>query len=261
MDTSIQNFGIVDWSATGTTYSDSIQVASADAREATLTAEFPGTLKDAVAAAPKLGSSSELLPSADLRLYKRSFTANADHVSATFTYSAFGDEFPKYTLEATPERVPLLEHRDFQKLSARDRAIAQEYINGGTDATAVYANASTNTLAQSIDDDQKKSGKWVKTTLGALADASSARAVVLARRGTKSIIGAKLVWTETKTTSSNNVPSRLGEKSSPRGDHPSGRQWTLSSYTASELARDTDTGARRYTVTTKWTASDAVPAE
>lgn len=82
----------------------------------------------------------------------------------------------------------------------------------------------------------------------------------LARQGVKSLAGSKLTWVETKTTTNNNVPSRLGEKSNPRGDHPGGRSWKITSYKATELDRD-DFGNRRYTVSTTWEASDAAAEE
>lgn len=258
MNTKLQKiYGTSDWSATGLSYSDEIQITPGDSRTATLSAQYPGSLKDAVAAAPRLGSGSELLPYNDLRLHKRTFTANGNTVSATFTYAAFGDDFPKYTLEATPESVSLLNHRDFANISDADRVIAQEYVNGGTDATAIYKNKKDNKLATSLDAAAKNSGDWEKTTLGALVGSAKSRAVKLARQGVKSLAGSKLTWTETKTTTNNNVPSRLGEKSSPRGDHPSGRSWKITKYSATELDRD-DFGNRRYTAQTTWEASDAV---
>lgn len=133
-------------------------------------------------------------------------------------------------------------------------------MNGGTDATAIYKNKKDNKLATSLDEAAKNSGDWEKTTLGALVGSAKSRAVKLARQGVKSVAGAKLTWVETKTTTNNNVPSRLGEKSSPRGDHPSGRSWKITRYQATELDRD-DFGNRRYTVITTWTASDAAASE
>ena len=261
MNTKLQkNYGTSDWSATGLSYSDEIQITPGDSRTATLSAQYPGSLKDAVASAPRLGSGSELLPHNDLRLHKRTFTANDDTVSATFAYAAFGDEFPQYTLEATPESVSLLNHRDFDNIADLDRAVAQEYVNGGTDATAIYHNTKTNALATSLDAAAKNSGDWKETTLGELFKSTKSRAVKLARKGVKSLAGSKLVWTETKTSTNNNVPSRLGEKSSPRGDHPSGRTWKITGYKANELDRD-DFGNRRYTTETTWEASDAVASE
>ena len=106
----------------------------------------------------------------------------------------------------------------------------------------------------------KNSGDWEKTTLGALVGSAKSRAVKLARQGVKSLAGSKLTWVETKTTTNNNVPSRLGEKSNPRGDHPGGRSWKITSYKATELDRD-DFGNRRYTTETTWEASDAAASE
>lgn len=133
-------------------------------------------------------------------------------------------------------------------------------MNGGTDATAIYKNKKDNKLATSLDEAAKNSGEWKETTLGELFKSTKSRAVKLARKGVKSLAGSKLVWTETKTSTNNNVPSRLGEKSSPRGDHPSGRSWKITKYEATELDRD-DFGNRRYTVKTTWEASDAAAEE
>lgn len=245
------------WITDTATYSDGLDVVKLnDKRIGTLVATFIGELKDAISAAPPLNSLSALLDP-DMRLHSRQFQKNGDSVTATFTYGVFEDETPSYTMNAQPKKISLLSSSRFAKISDVERVLAQAYLNGMTDATTVWRNkkGTSAEIAESVPAEERKN--WERTTLGSLVSryASGSTVVRLARKGVKSLNADSITWTETKTTRSADVPSRLGERSSPRGNNPSGHKWIMKSVESKQTANDTD-GNPRFTTTTVWETDD-----
>lgn len=262
-----KEYGTTGWILGSSAYSDGMDVSlTNESLSATIQATFTGTLKEAVAAAPALGSLSELIPG-EMRLYKRSFTEKGDVVSATFTYGVYGAgsegsdgsasiyDDAKYELETTSESVPLLMHEDFKDASEAERALAQAYINGNTDATAIWASKSAYELATSVPESEE--ANWEKTTLARLVKkfAPKSELVELARSGKKSIPGNVYVWKEVRTSGKPDYSTKLGEKSKPRGsDYPPASNWTLDSINSKQVGTD-EFGNKTFEVTTTWKAS------
>lgn len=251
-----KTYGRAGWIVGGVSYEDSLDVPVTKPVSATIPATFAGTLEEAVAAAPALGSRSELLPSSALRLQKRSFSDNGGTVSATFVYAVFGEDEPRYTLDAEPKAIPLLQHPDFAKAKDVEKLLAQEYVNGGTDATVLWKKKDALELASSVPASERDD--WERFTLGDLVKehASESRLVRLARKGKKTLPSASMTWTETVTTSKPNVPNRLGESANPRGSGaPSGQSWILSNYSAQQISDD-ENGKEQFTAVTTWKTAE-----
>lgn len=104
--------------------------------------------------------------------------------------------------------------------------------------------------------DAEKS-KWTQATLQALVKkyVSNSTAVKLARNGTKTLPSPALTWTETKTSKLKPAVEGIGERTSPRGDNPTGHRWILSSVRANEVS-GTEPGETRYQIVTTWETDD-----
>lgn len=263
-----KEYGSSGWILGQITYTDGLDVTLAnESTSGTIPATFTGTLKEAIAAAPGLGSQSELL-SGELRLYKRSFTQKGSVVEATFTYgiystggdsdgessSLFSDA--QYELKTNYENVPLLQHADFKNATEAERVLAQAYINGNTDATAVWASKSAYEIATSVPEGEESG--WEKTTLGRLVKkfAPNSELVKLAQLGKKTKTGNVFVWVETKTTASPEYSNKLGEKATPRGrNFPPSKNWRLESVYSKQSGTD-EFGNKTFNVETTWKADE-----
>ncbi len=249
------------WSVNSLIYSDALDTITIDKnRTATLNASYTGTMKDAVSAAPALGSYSELLPP-DMRCNKRSFVQNGNTVTVTLNYCAFKDDAATYKMKVTPKSVSLLAHRHFKNISDEERMLAQEYLSGGTDATVLYHNTNAEKLEFADIEPKNSPNLWEETTLRKLVEqyAPNSSVVHFARKGIKTLPGEKINWTETKITGTLPSTSGIGEEDSPRGDYPGGHKWTLSSIETESAAPD-EWGNKRYKIETMWTA-DEYPEE
>ena len=245
------------WSVNSLIYSDTLDTITIDKnRTATLNATFTGTLKEAVASAPPLGSYSDLLPP-DMRCNKRNFIQSGETVTVTLNYCAFKDDTATYKMEVTPKSVSLLAHRRFKNISDEERMLAQEYLSGGTDATVLYHNTNAEKLEFADIEPKNSPNLWKETTLRKLVEkyTPNSTAVRFARKGIKTLPDEKINWTETKITGTLPSTSGIGEEDSPRGDYPGGHKWVLKSIEATTIAQD-EWGNKRYNVLTRWATID-----
>lgn len=252
-------------------YSDEKPVMITDEyRTGTIQRTYVGTLSDAKSAAPSLGSSDDSLGDSDLILVKRSFSWRDNVVYCTFTYAVGDTDSSKYTVESIPMSIPLLQSTRYDDCSDDARWIAQEYINGASDVTAIYqveesdsSDSSDSSDGSDSDDEDSESGSGgsyrtaatqdeidegtvTLTTLGAAANSLSGELdtelVKLARSGEKSVSANQITWTETTVTSSRPSYNRLSESSDPDieswGPRGNDYDWALTSTRVEKLTGD-----------------------
>lgn len=238
-------------------YSDEKPVMITDEyRTGTIQQTYVGSLSDAKNAAPALGSVSSLFDDSALILVKRNFSWRDNVVYCTFTYAVGETDGAKYTVESIPMSIPLLQSTRYNDCSDNARWIAQEYINGASDVTAIYqATESTSCSADSDSEEDGSSyrtaatqdeideGTVTLTTLGAAADSLSdeldTELVKLARAGEKSVSANQITWTKTTVTSSTPSYNRLSESNDPDieswGPKGNDYDWALTSTRVEKL--------------------------
>ena len=240
-------------------YSDEKPVLITDEyRTGTIQRTYVGTLSDAKNAAPPLGSSDDSFEDADLILVKRNFSWRDNVVYCTFTYAVGETNGVKYTVESIPMSIPLLQSTRYNGCSDDARWIAQEYINGASDVTAIYhveetdcsdssdSEGGSSSYRTAATQDEIDEGTVTLTTLGAAADSLSDEVdtevdielVKLARAGEKSVSANQITWTSTTVTSSTPSYNRLSESNDPgveswgpKGDY----EWALTSTRVEKL--------------------------
>lgn len=240
----------------------------------TITCTFPGTIAEAIAAAPELGSSTEHLPESSydslgstvhvrLVLKNRIFSGGKDgSVTVTLKYG-FREEDANstdaqptsYQVNETTSQTPILLHPRYAEIPEPEKLLASALIDGAKPYETVYLSKKGLVIQTQIDAKEKEN--YTQTTLE-----TAIKKVVTSARGKELIkkiaAGIKFYktfgseFTETSySTAMNTTVKNLGKISSPPNAAPSARSWLLAGIQASK-----ERGENRWKIQKKWISSD-----
>ena len=246
-----------------------------DVPSGTITCTFPGTIAEAIAAAPEPGTSTELLPESSydslgttirvrLVLTNRTFSGGKDgSVTVTLKYG-FREEDAKstdaqpteYQVQGTTTKTPILLHPRYAEIPEREKLLASALVDGTKPYETVYLNKNELVIQTKIDTKEKEN--YIMTTLE-----DAIKKVVTSERG-KELIGKIQKGTtdynaygcefiETKySTGMETTINDLGKIDTPPVAAPNGNSWLLSTINATK-----ERGDRRWKISKTWKSADA----
>ncbi len=251
-------------------YNDSLD----DVPSGTITCTFPGTLKEALAAAPALGTSTELLPETDrselgqtvrvrLVLKSRGFSCGKDGSIAVTLRYGFREEDAEtdaeqptsYQVSATESATSILLHPRYAKVEERERLLANALLEGTKPYETVYLNKKKLEIQTRID--SKDKDDYTMTTLAeAIANVVKSdlgkELINKIKSGIKQFpaFGCDFVEISYSREMKSTI-KQLGKIDSPPNDAPSGGSWLFAGFTASKNA-----GESRWRVQKIWKSAD-----
>ena len=246
-----------------------------DVPSGTITCTFPGSLTEAIAAAPDLGSSTEHLPETDrlslgqtvrvrLVLKSRVFSGGKDgSVTVTLKYGFREEDADStdaqetsYQVQSKESKTSILLHPRYAKVEERERLLANALLEGTKPYETVYLNKKKLEIQTRID--SKDKDNYTMTTL-----AEAIATVVKSDLG-KELIGKiqkgitdyntyGCTFVETSySTGMETAINHLGKITSPPGHAPKGESWLLTGLDANK-----ERGEQRWTIRKTWTSADA----
>lgn len=241
----------------------------------TITCTFPGTIAEAIAAAPELGSSTEYLPESSydslgttirvrLVLKNRIFSGGKDgSVTVTLKYG-FRDkdanstdaQATSYQVQGTISQTSILLHHRYKDVPESEKLLANAIISGTKPYETVYLSKKGLVIQTKIDETDK--ANYTQTTLE-----TAIKKVVTSDRGKELIekiqkgihfyLGTGCEFVETSySTAMNTTVKNLGKISEPPGAAPDGGSWLLSTIEATK-----ERGESRWKIQKKWKSADA----
>ncbi len=241
----------------------------------TITCTFPGTIAEAIAAAPELGSSTEYLPESSydslgttirvrLVLKNRIFSGGKDgSVTVTLKYG-FRDEdanstdaqATEYQVQATTSETSILLHPRYKDIPESEKLLANALIEGTKPYETVYLSKKDLVIQTKIEETDK--ANYTQTTLE-----TAIKKVVTSDRGKELIkkiasgikfykaFGCDFVETQYSTAMETTI-NELGKIDTPPAAAPNGKSWLLSTLTATK-----EQGDRRWKISKTWKSADA----
>ncbi|MBQ9758570.1 MAG: hypothetical protein IJW12_02205 [Opitutales bacterium] len=244
----------------------------------TITCTFPGTIAEAIAAAPELGSSTEHLPESSydslgatvhvrLVLKNRIFSGGKDgSVTVTLKYG-FREEDANstdaqptsYQVQGTISQTSILLHPRYKDVPESEKALANALISGTKPYESVYVKDNEiKTRLSSEDKAAKNDNGWKQKTLE-----DAIKSIKLSELGAELIekiqkgihfyfgTGCEFVETSYSTAMQTGI-NHLGKISMPPGAAPNGGSWLLSNIEATK-----ERGESRWKIQKKWKSADS----
>ena len=244
----------------------------------TITCTFPGTIAEAIAAAPELGSSTEHLPESSydslgatvhvrLVLKNRIFSGGKDgSVTVTLKYG-FREEDAnstdaqptEYQVQGTTSETSILLHPRYKGVPESEKTLANALISGTKPYESVYVRG--NEIKTKLSPEDKLSDNdngWKQKTLedaiGSIDLSELGKELIgKVQMGIVNYMAFGCDFVETRySTGMETATNDLGKIDTPPGAAPNGNSWLLSTITATK-----ERGDRRWKISKTWKSADA----
>jgi len=249
-----------------------------DVPSGTITCTFPGTIAEAIAAAPEPGTSTELLPESSydslgttirvrLVLTNRTFSGGKDgSVTVTLKYG-FREEDAKstdaqptsYQITGTTSQTSILLHPRYADVPESEKTLANALISGTKPYESVYVRGNEiKTRLSSEDRASESNNGWKQKTLEEaikLIKLSKLGAELIAKiqNGIHFYLGSGCEFVETSySTGMETAINHLGKISMPPAAAPNGGSWLFSN-----LEETKERGEQRWKIQKKWKSADS----